>query len=72
MPMAERIERELSSAAHAYDETRDVIEAAEFDGKLVGAVIGTHEEMPTPGTRFVCIGVDAAYRGRGHAPPTTL
>ena len=65
LPMADRIERERDLAAAAYDESRDVIETAELDGKLVGAVVVTHDDIPVPGARLLWLGVDASYRGRG-------
>lgn len=66
LPLADRITQEVEAAKAGYVPSRDLLATAELDGRLVGALLVTHEDFPPPpASRFSWFAVDPSARGHG-------
>jgi ribosomal protein S18 acetylase RimI-like enzyme len=65
LPLADRLEAEMSELKARFDEKRDLFTTAEENGRVVGALLITHDDEPESGALFSWLVVESAARGRG-------
>jgi len=64
MPVKELLEKEMEQIRARFDESRDLFTTAETGGRVVGALVVTHDENPGE-SLFSWLVVEAAARGLG-------
>src|SRR5258706_6030743 len=65
LPLAAGLEAEMNELKARFDESRDLFTTAETEGRVVGALLITHEDEPDGGALFSWLVVESAARGHG-------